>query len=99
MLEVGVLGTCVGVDGAPYPAAHGWTVLPVAGMAAAGCTCGRKCDSAAKNLLTPHRAHDASTDPAHIRRWWQRRTGSIGRFPRALHSLRGCEREGQPRSD
>ncbi len=53
-------------------AAKGWRVLPVAGIADAGCACGRDCDSPAKHPLTHRGVHDASTDPVRIRRWWHR---------------------------
>ena len=70
--DVGIVGTCLGVDAALHYAALGWPVLPVAGMAAATCTCGSDCDSPAKHPLTRHGVHDASTDHARIRRWWRR---------------------------
>lgn len=70
LLDVGVVASSLGA--ALRYAAHGWPVLPVAGMAAAACTCGSECDSPAKHPLTRHGVHDASTDPARIRRWWRR---------------------------
>jgi hypothetical protein len=66
--------------------ARGWPVLPCHEPTLNGCSCGRSdCASPAKHPRLRRGLHDATLDPALIRRWWERwpdagvavRTGSI----------------------
>src|SRR5215210_3207896 len=57
-------------------ASRGWLVLPIAGMASGGCSCGKACASPAKHPLTRHGVHDATTDDARLRAWWRRWPGA-----------------------
>ncbi|SNR58671.1 Bifunctional DNA primase/polymerase, N-terminal [Actinoplanes regularis] len=48
--------------------------MPLHTPSPGGCTCaaGRRCSSPGKHPRLPHGLHEASTDPAQIRRWWAR---------------------------
>ncbi len=60
----------------------GWAVLPVAGLSAGECGCGKPCGSPAKHPVTRHGVHDASSDPVLIREWWRRTPGAnVGSRP------------------
>lgn len=54
----------------------GWAVLPVAGLSAGECGCGKPCGSPAKHPVTRHGVYDASSDPVLIREWWRRTPGA-----------------------
>jgi hypothetical protein len=66
---------------------HGWPVLPLWWpLGGHVCACERAdCAKPGKHPLSRHGLHDASTDPAVIRRWWTRwpeanvgiRTGAV----------------------
>jgi hypothetical protein len=60
------------LDAALAYAATGWAVLPVAGMSAGKCGCGKPCESPCKHPISRHGVHDATTDPVLIREWWRR---------------------------
>ncbi len=69
-------------------ARRGWPVMPCHGVARGACTCGRPdCASPGKHPRLRHGLHDASDDPAAVRRWWRRwpqanvavRTGTTAR--------------------
>lgn len=53
---------------------HGWPVLPLHTPAVGGCSCTRTggCGSPGKHPRTRHGLHEASTDPAQVRAWWNR---------------------------
>jgi putative DNA primase/helicase len=55
-------------------ASRGWPVLPLHWPIEGRCSCWKKhhCANPGKHPLTPHGKDDASTDPATIRRWWER---------------------------
>ncbi len=71
-------------------ALRGWPVLPVWWPLPDGaCACGRPdCSKPGKHPLSRHGLHDASADPAAVRRWWARwplanvgiRTGGASRL-------------------
>lgn len=66
-------------------AAQGLAVHPVHSMRAGCCTCGDPaCEHAAKHPLTQHGVHDATTQEAAIRRWWEQ-------WPFANVALRAAE--------
>ena len=51
----------------------GWPVIPLHSVVNDWCSCGDpECKSPAKHPLTEHGTHDATTDAAIIRAWWQR---------------------------
>ena len=64
------------LDAALAYATEGWWVLPVASPGPLVCTCGGPCDNPGKHPLTRRGVHDASADPAQIRRWWRRWPGA-----------------------
>ncbi|MEK6206943.1 MAG: bifunctional DNA primase/polymerase [Chloroflexota bacterium] len=54
-------------------AARGWPVLPLHSVDDHGrCDCGRNCDSPGKHPRSPNGFHDATTEQATIRDWWER---------------------------
>jgi hypothetical protein len=54
-------------------AAHGWPVVPLHTPRPQGCSCGeRGCGSPGKHPRTRRGLHDATTDPNHVRRLWDR---------------------------
>jgi hypothetical protein len=92
---------------------RGWPVLPLWWPISGGrCACGRSdCSKPGKHPLSRHGLHDASTDPAVIRRWWARwplanvgiRTGAASRLlvvdvdgPAGMESLGALRREHGP---
>ena len=60
------------LDAALAYAAIGWAVLPVVGVSAGRCGCGKSCGSPGKHPISRHGVHDASTDAVLIREWWRR---------------------------
>lgn len=54
-------------------AARGWRVLPLHGLTAKGCTCGKGdgCSAPGKHPAVARGAHSATTDHATIRAWWE----------------------------
>ena len=60
------------LGGAQGYAERGWPVLPLWWPLPSGaCACGRPdCSNPGKHPLTRHGLHDATADPAMIRRWW-----------------------------
>lgn len=54
-------------------AARGWPVFPLHTWLGNGCSCGHlSCASPGKHPRTRSGFHDATTDPAQIREWWDR---------------------------
>jgi hypothetical protein len=61
------------LDAALEYATSGIAVLPLHTPRPDGCTCAAdRCDSPGKHPRLRHGLHDASADPAQIRRWWTR---------------------------
>jgi putative DNA primase/helicase len=59
------------LDAALSYAARGWHVFPCHTPTETGCSCRRDCDRIGKHPRTKNGLHDATTDPATIRRWWK----------------------------
>lgn len=52
-------------------AARDWHIFPCHTPTADGCSCRRDCGRLGKHPRTKNGLHDATTDPATIRRWWK----------------------------
>lgn len=61
-------------------AQQGWRALPIYELQDGHCACGQDaCESPGKHPRTPHGVHDATTNPAVIREWWDRwRQANVG---------------------
>ena len=58
-------------------AAHGWRVFPLHSVKDGLCSCGRRsCKNEGKHPRTPRGVHDATTDEATVRAWWEKWPGA-----------------------
>jgi hypothetical protein len=76
------------LDAALEYARAGWAVFPVHSPRSGGCSCHQPCTKIGKHPRTKRGLNDATTDPAVIRRWWERwpdanvaiRTGAVSKL-------------------